>query len=109
MTQRFGLFDSNGFPRAFYSDQDHSDIPVAAVQITDQQWREFLQHQGARAFRNSQVVPATPTPPVPKPPADIVTQKMANDPVFAAFVEVVEDITSTPAIEALIISKLAAP
>ena len=111
MTQFFGVFDVEGFPQGFYSDADHApgDIPQAAVPIDRSQWLELLRHQGSRAFRNGQVVPATPTPPAPTPPADIVAQKMARDPVFAALVDVISDLTTTPNIEALIIAKLAAP
>ncbi len=106
MTQFYGVFDADGFPQGFYSDAAHSDIPDAAVPITRAQWQAFLGNQGSRALRNGQVVPATPTPPAPVPPVDVLAQRMASDPVFAALVEVVSDLTTTPNIEALIIAKI---
>lgn len=111
MTQFYGVFDVDGFPQGFYSDKDHApdDIPQSAVPITRVQWQQLLRHQGSRAFRNGQVVPATPTPPTPTPPVDIVDQKMANDPVFAALVGALADVPTTANIKAAIVAKLAAP
>lgn len=108
MTQFYGVFDVDGFPQGFYSDDAHKpdDIPDVAVPITEAQWQELLRHQGLRAFRSGQVIPATPTPPTPPKPVDVFARKMDGDPVFAALVEVISDITTTPNIEALVISKL---
>lgn len=51
------LFDTAGFPLAFYDTNMHAAIPADAVAITDQQWREFIDHPGARRWAGAAVVP----------------------------------------------------
>lgn len=64
---KFGAFDAEGFPLAFYSDDIHTDIPAEAVQITDEQWSEFINNQGLRRWVNGEVV--VYDPPAPEPVA----------------------------------------
>jgi len=47
---KYALFDKNGFPIAFYDPDIHSNIPENAIQISDEQWMEFLQNQGRRRW-----------------------------------------------------------
>ena len=62
------VFDASGFPTAFYSDDIHGDnIPAAAIEITEDQWLDFIENQGARKWKNGEVVEYTP----PSPPVDL--------------------------------------
>lgn len=48
---KYAIFDNFGFPKAFYSKDIHGDnIPVEAIEITDEQWQEFLNNQGYRRW-----------------------------------------------------------
>ena len=61
-------FDVNGFPTAFYVTEAYDDpsfIPSDAVEITEGQWREFIDHTGQRKWENGEVVTYTPPPPDP--------------------------------------------
>ena len=59
---KFTVFDNDGFPAEHYDDTIHgANIPDAAVEITDTQWRTFTQNQGRRALVNGVVVTKTPT------------------------------------------------
>jgi len=62
-------FDENGFPTAFYDtdayDNALSIIPTDTIEITEAQWREFIDHAGQRKWENGEVV--TYTPPAPQP------------------------------------------
>ena len=61
------VFDENGLPTAFYSSDIHGDnIPEAAIEITDEQWIEFIEHPGARKWQDGEVVEYTPPEPSPE-------------------------------------------
>lgn len=47
---KFGVFDGEGKPTAFYSSEVNKTIPSSAVAISDAQWREFLANQGLRRW-----------------------------------------------------------
>jgi len=47
---KYALFDEKGFPIAFYDSDIHSNIPENAIQITEEQWVEFIQNQGRRRW-----------------------------------------------------------
>jgi len=47
---KYALFDEKGFPIAFYDPEIHSNIPKNAIQITDEQWMEFITNQGRRRW-----------------------------------------------------------
>jgi len=58
---KYAIFDKKGLPKAFYSPDVHSNIPDNAIEITDEQWREFINNQGRRAwdFKTKQVIDIT--------------------------------------------------
>jgi len=63
---KYAVFDENGFPKAFYDKAIHGDnIPAEAIEITEEQWQEFINNQGRRKwdFENKRVVEYTPPPP----------------------------------------------
>lgn len=73
MTHRiFAKFDAVGLPLGFWDESAYASpaegvdrnsiIPHDAVEITAEQWREFLDNQGARRWQNGQVVVYTPIP-----------------------------------------------
>ncbi|SNZ11919.1 hypothetical protein SAMN06265182_2135 [Persephonella hydrogeniphila] len=69
MGQKYAIFDNQGFPRAFYDSDIHSNIPDNAIKITEEQWLEFIENQGKRIwnFETSQVeVYISPPPPLDK-------------------------------------------
>jgi len=53
-------FDANGFPIAFYVSDVWPEQPDGLVEITEAQWREFIENQGLTAWSNGAVVPYTP-------------------------------------------------
>jgi len=63
---KYAVFDEHGFPQAFYSPDIHGDkIPAEAIEITDEQWLEFINNQGKRRwdFEKKEVVEYVPPPP----------------------------------------------
>jgi len=63
---KYAIFDENGFPKAFYDKAIHgNNIPKEAVEITDEQWLEFINNQGRRRwdFEKKEVVEYVPPPP----------------------------------------------
>lgn len=61
---------NDGFPQSFYAEDVHGPrddpdtlIPAAAVEITDEQWRELLENQGRRKWQDGEVVEYEPPPP----------------------------------------------
>ena len=63
-------FDKDGFPVSFFPDIiDYKDIPDGAIVISEDQWREFIEHAGQRKWENGEVVTYTPPPPAPVFPA----------------------------------------
>lgn len=58
---KLALFDASGFPLAFYAPEINGDaIPADAVEITDEQWLDFLAHQGERRWADDAVVDFAP-------------------------------------------------
>jgi len=47
---KYAIFDSKGFPKAFYDDEIHDKIPDNAIKITEEEWKEFIEHQGKRRY-----------------------------------------------------------
>jgi hypothetical protein len=60
----FGVFDEDGYPEGFYTDDIYKpdQIPGGAIEITSDQWKEFLSHQGTRRFQDGKVVECAPKP-----------------------------------------------
>lgn len=60
---KYAVFDEKGFPKGFYSNDIHGDnIPKEAIQITDEQWQEFISNQGRRKwdFETNSVIEYNP-------------------------------------------------
>lgn len=69
---KLGVF-KYGFPTAFYDRDLHGDnVPAEAVEITDEQWLELINHQGERRFVNGQVVAYTAPPEKPAPVVTVI-------------------------------------
>jgi hypothetical protein len=64
---KFATVDANGAVSGFYD--DIARAPQGAVQITDEQWQEWLDNQYTRAWRNDTLVTVAAPPPRPAPPA----------------------------------------
>jgi len=59
----YALIDPDGFPTAFYCREIHgNDIPPGTVEITADQWAEFLDNQGRRKWINGQMLEYSPQP-----------------------------------------------
>ncbi|MGK8640293.1 hypothetical protein ACRS7F_13440 [Brucella anthropi] len=59
-------FDDKGFPTGFYpSDVWPEGYPDTAVDITTEQWAEFIRYQGMRKFIDGEIVEYTPPIVVP--------------------------------------------
>lgn len=55
------VFDADGFPSAFYPEDVWPEgYPLEAVEITEDDWHEFLNNQGLRQWKNDRVVEYTP-------------------------------------------------
>ena len=65
MGQKYAIFDQSGFPKAFYDDEIHENIPLEAISITEEQWLEFINNQGKRKwnFSTNKIEVYTPPPP----------------------------------------------
>lgn len=63
---KYAIFNADGFPTAFYSDDINTDIPAGVVTITEAQWQEFIDNTGLRKWDGANVVPYEP--PLPEPP-----------------------------------------
>ncbi|WP_457635771.1 hypothetical protein [Persephonella sp.] len=64
---KYAVFDKQGFPKAFYTPDVHTNIPKKAIKITDEQWFEFINNQGKRKWdfdKNDVVVYEPPPPPL---------------------------------------------
>ena len=67
------VIDDNGFPIAFYSSDIHGEsFPPETVDITDEQWLEFIENPGARKWQDGEVVEYTPPEPEPAPQITVV-------------------------------------
>ena len=65
MGQKFAVFDTQGFPKAFYDDEVHKNIPPEAIPISEQDWLEFINNQGKRKWNFSTNKIEVYTPPSP--------------------------------------------
>ena len=66
---KYAVFDADGFPLGFYADDIHgikgdpdSLVPDGAIEITEDQWQEFIDNTGQRKWINGAVVAFTPPP-----------------------------------------------
>ena len=63
---KHAIFNEHGLPQAFYAAEIHGDaIPADTVEITDEQWQEFIDNQGLRRWSDGTVV--TFEPPATEP------------------------------------------
>ncbi len=61
---KFAEISPDGFPLAFYSPDIHGDdIPLEAIEITDENWLEFINNAGRRRWDGGKVVEYTPPGP----------------------------------------------
>lgn len=72
---KFAVFTDEGFPLGFYAEglhglreingkpNPHCIIPTEAIEITNQQWRTFIDHQGMRKWQDGHAVPYEPPAP----------------------------------------------
>ncbi len=54
--KKYGIFDTEGFPTAFYSTDIHDAVPETAIEITKEDWQEFISYPGQRKFIDGAVV-----------------------------------------------------
>lgn len=73
----FAVFDDRGLPQGFYTDEVHGDrIPTGAVEISQDDWMEFLDYQGQRRWEDGKVVEHVPdAQPVAPPPEMVATMQ----------------------------------
>ena len=58
--------NAGGFATAYYDRDVHgNDIPTGVIEITDEQWLEYIDNQGRRKFADGQLVEFVPPPPQP--------------------------------------------
>jgi hypothetical protein len=62
----FATFDDDGFPTSFFPSDvwPEAQRPVEAVEISSEQYREFLAYPGERKWLDGEVVAGVPTPPL---------------------------------------------
>jgi len=66
--KKYATFDAEGLPTAFYSEDIHgTTIPANAIEITENQWQEFIDNQSSRKWLNGQIVEHAP----PQMPVDL--------------------------------------
>lgn len=53
---KYVTLDENGTPIGFYDDTIHSTIPTGAIDITDEQWIEYINNSGKLKFENGALV-----------------------------------------------------
>jgi hypothetical protein len=69
MTVRiFATLNEDGTPSGFYPSDVCPTPPAGAVEISPDDWREFLDYQGYRRWDGHRVVEFTPPPAAPTPP-----------------------------------------
>ncbi|MDT9702120.1 hypothetical protein, partial [Streptomyces sp. P17] len=79
----FATFADDGFPTGFYSTIIvGDDYPDGAVEISQEQWSEFVNNSGLRRWVDGEVVEYTP-PPLPEPVTVVnsvdLWSRMTND------------------------------
>lgn len=73
---KFAVFTDDGLPSAFFDPAIHGDnIPAGAVEITDEQWLEFISNTGLRRWLDGNVVEYLP-PVVEPQPAPITKRQL---------------------------------
>ncbi|TDE17727.1 tail fiber assembly protein [Dyadobacter psychrotolerans] len=60
---KYGVFDEDGLPLAYYSTDVHDDIPEESIKLTDEQWLDLVNNAGLRKWDNGSVVEHIPAPP----------------------------------------------
>ena len=77
---KYAIFDSKGFPKAFYDDEIHKKIPKEATQITEKQWLEFINNQAKRIwdFTKNDVVVYEPPPPTQEELRNKIQKQLLN-------------------------------
>ncbi|WP_262522687.1 hypothetical protein [Agrobacterium tumefaciens] len=61
----FAVFNEQGYPMGFYSDEVHGDnIPEGAVEISENEWQDLLDNPGRRKWIDGAVVAVEPPQPV---------------------------------------------
>lgn len=58
--QIYALFDEAEQPKGFYTPLVHQQVPAGAVQISVQDWHEFIRHKGLRRWDEEKVVEYLP-------------------------------------------------
>lgn len=92
----FATFDEQGFPTGFY----HPEIstvaaPASAVKITEKQWLDFCENQGARKWSNGKVLT------VSHPEAGPVVPASVSDRQFFQALAIRGEITEEEALDAV--------
>jgi hypothetical protein len=60
----FAVFDDDGFPLAFFCDELHGDnVSPDAIEISEVQWRDFIDNPGSRRWIDGEVVIVEPSQP----------------------------------------------
>ncbi|MDH2092534.1 hypothetical protein N5K21_27860 [Rhizobium pusense] len=60
----FAKFDDEGFPIGFYTEEIHGDtIPAGSIEISEAQWKDFLDNAGLRRWENGGIVEIEPPAP----------------------------------------------
>jgi len=58
----FAKFNENGLPVAFYPEDVYKEQPAGTIEITEEQWHEFLDNQGCRRWNGDTVIEYTYVP-----------------------------------------------
>lgn len=60
----FAKFDNDGFPVGFYTEEIHGNtIPAGSIEISEAQWKDFLDNAGLRRWENGGIVEIDPPAP----------------------------------------------
>ena len=76
------VFDVAGFPTAFYPDDAWPEgYPTDAIEITEDDWHEFLNNQGLRQWKDGGIAEYSPpsVEPVTVLPAVTLWERLTND------------------------------
>ena len=93
---KFAKFDSAGFAVAFYDSSVHGNtIPSDGVEISDEQWLEFLEYCGMRKWIDGQIVAYEPPAPEPIIPDRVTRRQFRLQLIDAGLLEQVEEWIAT--------------